>query len=225
MTKKVLINEAFFDKWSPEMAWVLGVVYTDGYFGVANSKGVRHLYISQKEPELLEKIRSLMHSDHKILIRNQTDKTNKMHFLSFTNKKIYYSLIKLGIMPKKSLILKFPQDMPPECIRHFLRGCWDGDGSFYYEYNDPKKIRGDFVSGSHDFIKKYVDNIMKLTKINEIKIYEKHKKKHCFYIKMAPNQTIKLFPVFYDNVATNMFLARKYIKLRRSCELLKGVEA
>lgn len=223
MFKRVYINENFFEKWTPEMAWVLGVIFTDGHFGIPNFKGIKRLYIAQKEPEILEKIKSLMHSDHEILIRRQTDKTNKMHFLSFTNEKIYNSLIKLGLTSKKSFILKFPQDIPQKCIRHFLRGCWDGDGSFYYEYNDPKKIRGDFVSSSYDFIRDYVNKIMNLTGINEIKIYNKHKKKNCFYIKMAPNQTTKLFPHFYNGVSEDMYLASKYSKLKKSYEILERV--
>jgi hypothetical protein len=223
MSKHVNINQDFFNKWSPEMAWVLGVIYTDGFFGAPNSKRVRRLYISQKEPELLEKIKNLMCSNHKIIIRNQTDKINKMHFLSFTNEKIYNSLIRLGMMPNKSFILKFPQDIPQECVKHFLRGCWDGDGSFYYEYNDPRKVRGDFVSGSHDFIRVYVDKIMDLTGIDEIKIYNKHKNKNCYYIKMAPSQTVKLFPHFYDGVSEDMYLVNKYLKLKKSHEMFERI--
>ncbi|KPJ65080.1 hypothetical protein AMJ44_11085 [candidate division WOR-1 bacterium DG_54_3] len=72
------------------------------------------------------------------------------------------------------------------------------------------------------FRKVYVDKIKSLTGINEIKIYSKHKRNNCFYIKLAPNQTVKLFPIFYDSVSEDMYLARKYIKLKKSYEMLKG---
>jgi hypothetical protein len=56
------------------MAWVLGISYTDGHFGKANSKGIRRFYIAQKEIELLEKIKTLMRSKHKILINTQPNR-------------------------------------------------------------------------------------------------------------------------------------------------------
>ncbi len=221
MPRKVSINENFFNFWSPEMAWVLGVIFTDGHFGKANSKGIKRLYIAQKEPELLEKIRRLMNSKHKIMINNQTNKKSKIHYFSFTNKKIYLSLIKLGLIPKKSLKLKFP-DMPEEYLRHFLRGCWDGDGSFYYEYGKPRKIRADYVSGSYDFIVEFVAHLERLCGIDKINIYKKHKNNTCFYIKLGAPNAIKLFPVFYKDVPEGAFLKAKYVNLRQSYELMRG---
>lgn len=43
-------------------------------------------------------------------------------------------LIRLGCVPNKSLILKFPSEnifSNPELIRHFIRGYFDGDGSVF----------------------------------------------------------------------------------------------
>lgn len=220
MPRKVLINDDFFDVWSPEMAWVLGVVFTDGHFGKSNAKGIRRLYIAQKEIELLEKIKALMRSEHKIIKNTQSDKINTIYYLSFTNDKIYASLLRLGLVPKKSLILKFP-NIPDEYLRHFLRGCWDGDGSFYYENGNPKRIRGDYVSGSFEFLNAFVDNLKKLSGIENIAVHKKHNNPRCFYIKLSPKATIKLFPIFYDNVPETMYLISKYETLKRSYEILK----
>lgn len=46
-------------------------------------------------------------------------------------KQIVLSLIKHGIVPRKSLILQWPTTVPQELLRHFLRGYVDGDGCFY----------------------------------------------------------------------------------------------
>jgi hypothetical protein len=219
MSKKVYINECFFEKWTPEMAWVLGVIYTDGYFGAANKKGTRRLYIAQKDPEILDKIKLLMNSQHKIIRNTQTNKIDKIYYFSLTNDAVYQSLVHLGIRPRKSLSLVFPQDIPFDCVRHFLRGCWDGDGSFYYENDNPKLIRGDFVSGSYEFIQEYVNKLNHLLKLN-INLYKKHKSNNSYYIKLAPKQTVKLFELFYYNVSEQMYLIKKYNKLRLSYELL-----
>jgi len=45
-------------------------------------------------------------------------------------------LIKLGCVPKKSLILTFPteEQVPQEFIYDFIRGYIDGDGYIQYDY-------------------------------------------------------------------------------------------
>ena len=52
--------------------------------------------------------------------------------LSIVGEHLQKRLIELGVFPRKSLILKFPtsDQVPEHLIRHFLRGYWDGDGSF-----------------------------------------------------------------------------------------------
>lgn len=219
MPKRIAINENFFENWSPESAWALGVLFTDGHYGKANASGIRRIYIAQKDTELLEKIKNLMGSKHKIIKNKQPDRVNTIHYFTFTNKKIFDPLIKLGLVPKKSLIVKFP-DVPEEYIRHFLRGCWDGDGSFYYENNNPKRIRGDYISGSLDFINIFVQELKQLSGISNISILRKHHKPNCYYIKLSPNQTVKLFPVLYEGVPETMYLSRKYAKIKQSYELL-----
>ena len=219
MSKHVEINERFFETWTPESAWVLGILFTDGHYGKANASGIRRVYVAQKDTELLEKVKNLMGSKHKIVRNKQSDKINIIHYFSFTNKNIYESLIKAGLVAKKSHIIKFP-GMPKKYIRHFLRGCWDGDGSFYYENNNPKRIRGDYISGSLDFISIFVQELRQLSGINNISILQKHHKPNCYYIKLSPNQTVKLFPVLYEDVPETMYLSRKYAKIKQSYELL-----
>ncbi|MHC4141272.1 MAG: hypothetical protein ACYSUF_05085 [Planctomycetota bacterium] len=52
--QRTSLNERFFRGWSPEMAYVLGVFYTDGCLSVSKT-GYLSATIRQKEPELLEK--------------------------------------------------------------------------------------------------------------------------------------------------------------------------
>lgn len=219
------INEEFFNNWSPEMAWVLGIIYTDGHFGAPSANGdCRRIYIAQKDMEVLEKVKSLIESEHKILRNTQSDRKNVIYYFTFTNKKIYKSLIKLGLLAQKSLVLKFP-NIPTEHIRHFIRGCWDGDGSFYYEKDNPLKIRGDYVSGSNEFLQSLVNYLMTLGGISNIGIYTRKTGKNPSYsIKLSPQKTIKLFNYFYDNVNENCYYSKKYKILKNSYNLLSQVK-
>ena len=72
--QKINANEAFFSKWTEGMAYVLGVIYTDGYLdpGILvdpkrkTTRKMAFFSISQKEPELLEKVLKLMDCDAKL---------------------------------------------------------------------------------------------------------------------------------------------------------------
>jgi|WetSurMetagenome_2_1015567.scaffolds.fasta_scaffold40259_1 hypothetical protein len=49
--KRHIVNESFFSTWSIKMAYVLGIIFTDGTLNIKHSI----LSVSQKETELLEK--------------------------------------------------------------------------------------------------------------------------------------------------------------------------
>ena len=58
--------------------------------------------------------------------------------LKISNKHIGNSLINKGCIPKKSLILEFPNlsQVPKFLIRHFIRGYFDGDGCICNQLNN-----------------------------------------------------------------------------------------
>jgi len=59
-------------------------------------------------------------------------------------------LFVLGLTPRKSLTMQFPQ-VPRDCIRHFVRGCWDGDGSVL-RTTDGRRLIAKFGCGSSAFV-------------------------------------------------------------------------
>jgi hypothetical protein len=66
------INEDFFNEWSPEMAWVLGLLFTDG-----NANGGR-ISITSIDFDLLEKVQKLLNSTRSIQKCQQPyDKTKR----------------------------------------------------------------------------------------------------------------------------------------------------
>ena len=56
---------------------------------------------------------------------------NNVRTLTISSSKICKDLIRLGCVPRKSLVLKFPlENQVPKClVYHFIRGYFDGDGS------------------------------------------------------------------------------------------------
>jgi hypothetical protein len=94
-------------------------------------------------------------------------------------------------------------------LLHFIRGCWDGDGSVYSEKRNPTNIKASFVSGSLPFIKGI---LMELEKVGlpKRKIYIKEGKKPSYYFRYSGSQCIKLYHYLYDDVPPTEYLERKH---------------
>jgi len=238
---KIHFNEKFFSSWSKEMAYVLGVIYTDGniYPGSKldpsrkTTVTMPRLTISQKEPELLNKVLKLMNCDAKLnyrkkLVSGEGIVSGALYWFSITNEKIYNDLIKLGLSPNKSMTMGFP-NIPPEYIRHFIRGCWDGDGSIYIEKRSGS-IRASYISGSLRFLESMVLELEKTglsAKIIYKKEYEnKSGKKSCsyFFRYVKKEDCRKLFHYFYEDVAPDEYLERKHEVFENYFTTLKKTE-
>lgn len=115
-------------------------------------------------------------------------------------------------------------------MRHFIRGCWDGDGSVFFSDG---KLGASYVSGSLEFIKTLVDELYKMGIYRTIlrgfldskddfaslrskyphgqyplKIYiEKRSKAPTYNLKIASKDNlINLFHYFYDGIDESLFL-------------------
>jgi predicted DNA-binding protein YlxM (UPF0122 family) len=195
------INEKFFDTWSADMAYVLGLLITDG---CVSESGTVSLSINDKD--LLEKVRSAMGSNHKI----EPSKYQKnLYIFHFSRENMVKKLKELGIVPRKSLVVKFP-DVPYEYIPYFLRGVFDGDGSVFFSKQNPPKLVTKFISGSESFILDLESNLTRLG-LPLRKIYKQKTKNGIGYtIVFGHKDSIKLFVVLYGNIQNGLFLERKY---------------
>ncbi|MFX0195731.1 MAG: helix-turn-helix domain-containing protein [Candidatus Hodarchaeota archaeon] len=216
--KRIKYNEEFFTSWSPKMAYVLGVICTDGCLFPGR---VKYCTITQKEPELLRKVLDLMDSKAKIYFSKQRvyggRVSGSVHRVHIYSDKIYEDLIGLGLMPTKSHKMRFPE-VPPEYMRHFIRGCWDGDGTVNISKYRSRQLNASFDTGSLDFIQKLVQE---LDKIGVCKLaYGKaksrypliiHKRGRAYKIRVVARESLEnLFHYLYDGVDESLYLKRKY---------------
>jgi hypothetical protein len=120
-----------------EKAYWLGFIYADGY--VTNSDRFNlEISLKRSDKDHLDKFLSFLMSDAKV-----SDKTiylgGKEYLASrilIHSKKLVEDLISKGCVPRKSLILTFPNEniLPQSLVRHFIRGYFDGDGSIQVKY-------------------------------------------------------------------------------------------
>ncbi len=208
------INDNFFAKWSPEMAYVLGLIITDGCISKAGQ-----VSLNMNDNELLEKVKKVLGSEHKI----EPSKHQKgLYCFHFARVKLVEDLLKFGISSRKSLTVKFP-DVPQDFLTHFIRGVFDGDGSVYFDKRSKNyPIRTNFHSGSKDFIEKLEDSLIKLGMPKRRKISQQKTKNGVYYgIRYGHKDSLKLHTILYNNTQNGLFLARKY---KRFLEGLKGLE-
>lgn len=209
--KRTVVNRKFFKSWSPGMAYVLGLLYTDGYLYPgrvsARQKIQPHFRLGQKEPELLEKVLSIMGCDSKIYFGPKRSITGELYTFQISDQDMYKDLLRLGLAPRKSRTLEFPK-IPSYAVRHFIRGCWDGDGSVYLEKNNLNRPRASFISGS----KKFVEGILTALEsfgLPKRKIYAAEDGKS-FYFRFSGKRCLLLYNIFYYDVPETMYLERKY---------------
>lgn len=216
-------NENVFSEWSPGMAWALGLLFTDGNVSPGR------VSLSSVDLELLEKVKKLLNSSkpiHKVI--QSYDKSKYIYRFDITREKLVEDLNKFGLHQKKSLNMTFP-DVPQEYTRHFVRGCWDGDGSIFISEG---KLRGSYVCGSLKFIEGLVQELYKVgihkrkppmekTELDKMLlrypdgrfplVIHKSKRSKSYEIKIDSRKNLeKLFDYFYDRVDELMYLERKF---------------
>ncbi len=106
-----------------DLWYLVGLIASDGCL----SNDARHVSITAKDFQFIEKIQKRLGLDIKIGIKNRARK-NEAYHLQISNKNFYEFLLKIGLMPNKSLVLAEIK-VPDERFFDFLRGVIDGDGN------------------------------------------------------------------------------------------------
>ena len=134
---------------SKEKAYWLGFLYADGCVH-SNSNEIS---ITLKDRDHLEKFRKAIKSNNKIgeSIDKRFSSMPKIYHFSIKDKQLKSDLIKWGCVPNKSLTLTKIPNIPRDFVSHFIRGYFDGDGSFHW-LNGTKNFRISFV-GTAPFLK------------------------------------------------------------------------
>ena len=191
--RKYNLNESYFEEINtPEKAYILGFFMTDGY----NSNSRIRFAIQKKDYEVLDFIRN------EICPELEIREYNGYIYLDMCSKKICSDISKLGGIKSKSLTLKFP-DIREDLLSHFIRGCFDGDGSVMYrtyKYGRKKKgIMVNYVCASLDFIDKFKNIIKEKCELIDRKTHI-HNKTGCFYLQYSGSNVIeKIFNFIYKD--------------------------
>jgi len=207
------VNQDFFKKWSPEMAYVLGFFTADGNMS-PHSNGGRYIEFTSCDEELIRKTRSLLDSTHRISSRIRSNSLKDTYRIQIGSKIIYKDLILLGLTPNKSLTIKFPK-ISKDYLRHFIRGYFDGDGCVYFRKNwakDRNKLRWVFQTRFTSGSKRYLKTLHSLLRSHRTcrggYLYDKSS--GGYELVFSHRDGLALFGFMYDNVSAEIYLRRKY---------------
>lgn len=202
-------NEKFFKQWAPEMAYVMGFFAADGSMTI-NPRGSHYVEFYITDKDLLETIREIFQSNHKIAIIKRNDNWNKAYRLQIGSKAWFNDLLKLGFVPNKAKRTKLPK-IPHQYIGDFVRGYFDGDGCVSiienHKHDRPNPCFGlmvRFISGSENFLQ---DLKLLLTKHN-IDGSRVSYGQGAFRLTYSTRSAIKLYNLMYAS-CKNLLLERK----------------
>lgn len=203
---KIKVNREYdkniFKEWSPKMAYLLGLIFTDG--NIAYNQGKNKLYkrfsFSQTNVDFFNKVCRLFSFSGKTYL----NKTNQCQTMYISNVDMVNDLEKLGLHPNKSLDIKFPE-VPNEYVSHFIRGIFDGDGS-------KMQNRLTIVSAS----KKFLESIYEVLKKNDIE--SKFYSYQYYTLRINKKSEINKFFNFIYKDKGDMYFEKKYLKFYTDIE-------
>lgn len=209
MGYKYNIDPLFFEKWSPNMAYILGYIFADGCL----LKNRYRLKIASCDKSHLRKVLYVMKSNYPMLANWSDNRKVPNYYSIVDSKKVYFDLIRLGLVPRKSKVAELPY-IPERYFFHFLRGYFDGDGSVYYD--KPHIDRGDkkyvrlnacFTSASYNLLNTLQELISKKLKIYQQKLSKNY---DAFKLRYSTQDALKLLSRLYKNSNKVLRLDRKY---------------
>jgi hypothetical protein len=192
------VRDDAFSNWSEESAYWLGFISADGYLYEKTKTLI--VTLSEKDKEHLAKFRDFIAPNNPIYVRHGRAT------LRIRSDRIYDSLITLGVTPRKSLTLNFP-NIPESFFRPYILGYSDGDGSIFCTKDGLIVWK---VLGTYLFLKSMSENIksrvgveMNVNKCTDCRAYN---------IQVAGEKAKRILRWLYTEAT--IYLDRKYQRYR-----------
>ena len=206
--KKTLI------KWSPNFAYAIGLLVTDGSL----SKDGRHLDFTSRDKEQINNFIDCLSITSKIGLKKSNASSISYYRVQWSDVNFYKFLQFIGLTPNKTKVITSIK-VPYKYFFDFLRGHFDGDGTFYAYWDKRWKssymFYTVFISASKKHIEWLRDVIYRLLKIKG------HicKARSIFQLKYAKAESLILLSKIYycEDIPC---LKRKHIKINKLLKII-----
>lgn len=201
--KKIYVNDNFFTNLNSISAYWAGFIAADGI--LSNRDKNVSIALNKRDTKHLYKFIKAVKSNAQVgFIKNN----NSVH-VNIYSKLLFYSLIKLGITPNKSLTITHVS-VPLSLMPHFIRGVFDGDGWI----NGRKITHVQFgIAGNRPFLQQIQDTLVKRCNINMVKLYPISVSGKAYKLQYTGTQIFKILDFLYKNSGNQTRLERKFQKM------------
>lgn len=206
-------------KWSSNFAYAIGLLATDGCV----SSDRIHIDFTSKDIGQVLNFKKALALNNRITRKSRgKEEVKKYHHVQFGDVVFVKFLESIGITPAKSKTISQVK-VPNKYFFDFLRGCFDGDGSFY-SYRDTRWRSSfmyylSFCSASSLFMRWLRDKANQLIGVNGH--ITSSKGRDYWQLKYAKREGFKIIKKMYHSKG-NLFLFRKKLKINRALAMIDG---
>lgn len=202
--------------WSPEMAYAVGLLVTDGSLSVDG----RHIDLTSRDLEQLHNFMYCIGRQIRISSKASGYKEKTVPRIQFSDVTLYDFLISIGLSPHKTKTIGAIK-IPRHYFADFLRGHHDGDGCFY-SYFDPRWKSSfmfylTFLSSSPDHIRWLQKIIYQMTNVSGR--VSMSTTSSVIQLRFAKREALILLRYMYPKQGV-MCLSRKRLKIERGLRIV-----
>ncbi len=204
------------------MSYILGFFAADGYMTI-NKRGGQYWAFDIGDYELIDKIKTVIKSNHKISVRKRKNGKYTTYRLQIGSNEMCDDLKVLGWDERKTKRMRLP-NIPNKYFSDFVRGYFDGDGNVWTgDIHKSRKtysttIQTVFTSCSKEFLGGMAEKLKNLYIDRGVL---RHGKGEYYRLTYSVIGSLKLYDFMYNKLGTSpLFLKRKkdvfekYIKMR-----------
>ena len=203
-------------EWTSNFAYAIGLLTTDGNL----STNKKYITLVSNDLAQIENFKKCLNLQNKIG-RHVSGSSKKIGFrIQFGDVNFYKFLLNIGLTPKKSKTIG-SVNVPDKYFFDFLRGHFDGDGSFHSYWD--KRWRSSFMFYTYFYSasKKHIlwlrREIKKQISINGY--ITKPKTTSVYALRYAKSESLKLLLKIYG-LKSAVCLSRKYLKIKTALAII-----
>ncbi|OGZ04447.1 MAG: hypothetical protein A2648_01770 [Candidatus Lloydbacteria bacterium RIFCSPHIGHO2_01_FULL_41_20] len=205
-------------KWSANFAYAIGLLVSDGCL----YNDSRHISLVSKDKEMIDNFQKALSINCNVGKKAGSASTDKKYFnLQIGDVLFYKFLVEIGLTSAKSKNIG-GIDIPPKYFFSFLRGSFDGDGTFYSYFDSRWKSSFMFYTVFISASKKHIDwlreEIKKRLKIKG-HLTGSGKTGTAYQLKYAKKESLKILKNLYYSRSV-ICLSRKRLKIEKALSIV-----